>query len=147
MIHGLMAVALLGAITHQAVSVVRWSGPRRASFTSRYVRVNQGTFTYAVIVLFLATFVLGMVIYPHYRLNVRIPFEEMRLAAAVGVFELKEHFAGIALGALPLYVWAWRHEAVETHHSLRVGLTLMLAFVVWWDFVIGHILNNIRGFV
>jgi len=22
----------------------------------------------------------------------------------------------------------------------------MLAFVVWWNFLVGHILNNIRGF-
>lgn len=146
-IHGLVAVALLGAITHQTVSVVRWGGARSATFTSRYVHVNQRTFTRAVIALFLASLILGMIIYPYYRLNVRIPFEEMRLAAAVGVFELKEHFAGIALAVLPLYAWAWRHEAAETHHSLRVALTLILAFVVWWDFVIGHILNNIRGFV
>lgn len=147
MIHGLVAVALIGAITHQAVSVVRWAGPRSASFTSRYARVNQRTFTGAIVVLFIASVVLGMVIYPYYRLNVRIPFEEMRLAAAVGVFELKEHFAGIGLGILPLYAWVWRQEAMETHRHLRVALTLMLAFVVWWDFVIGHILNNIRGFV
>jgi len=146
-IHGLVAVALLGAITHQAVSVVRGSGPRSTSFTSRYTGVNQRAFTHAVIVLFLTTLVMGAIIYPYYRVNVRISFEEMRLAAAIGVFELKEHFAGIMLGALPLYAWAWRPEAAETRRSLRVALTLMLAFVVWWDFLIGHILNNIRGFV
>ena len=145
--HGLVAVALLGAITHQAVSVVRGSGPRSTSFTGRYTSVNQRTFTRAVIVLFVSAVVLGALIYPYYRLNVRIPFEEMRLAAAVGVFELKEHFAGIALGVLPLYAWVWRPEAAETHRSLRIALTVMLAFVVWWDFLIGHILNNIRGFV
>jgi len=22
----------------------------------------------------------------------------------------------------------------------------MLAFIVWWNFLVGHILNNIRGF-
>ena len=147
-IHGLAAVALLGAITHQSVSLLMPGGRKRTpSFTSRYAHVNQRAFIYAVTVLFLVSFVLGMIIYPHYRLNVRIPFEEMRLAAAVGVFELKEHFAGIALGALPLYIWAWRDEAAETHRTLRVALTLLIAFVVWWDFLIGHILNNIRGFV
>jgi hypothetical protein len=145
--HGLISVALLGAITHQAVSVSREGVQRGTSFTARYVAVNQRVFTRAVIVLFLASFILGAVIYPYYRLNVRIPFEEMQLAAAVGVFELKEHFAGIALGMLPLYALVWQPEAVEAHRTLRIALTLLLAFVVWWNFLIGHILNNIRGFV
>ena len=145
--HGLVSVALIGAITHQAVSVLRTSVPRGTSFVDRYTAVNQKTFTCAVIVMFLASFILGAVIYPYYRLNVRIPFEEMRLAAAVGVFELKEHFAGIALGVLPLYALVWRPEAAETQRVMRIALTWLLAFVVWWNFVIGHILNNIRGFV
>jgi hypothetical protein len=25
-------------------------------------------------------------------------------------------------------------------------VTLILAFVVWWSFLVGHITNNIRGF-
>jgi hypothetical protein len=25
-------------------------------------------------------------------------------------------------------------------------LTTLLAFIVWWGFIVGHILNNIRGF-
>jgi hypothetical protein len=27
-----------------------------------------------------------------------------------------------------------------------MALTLMLAFIVWWGFLVGHVLNNIRGF-
>jgi hypothetical protein len=144
-LHGLAAVALLGAITHQSVSVLRLRAARNDSFIDRYTRVRQRTFTVTVVVLYLVSASLGAVIYPNYRLNVRIPFEEMSLGWAVGVFELKEHFAGIALGALPLYAYTWRAEAAETHRRDRIGITLFLAFIVWWDFLLGHVLNNIRG--
>jgi hypothetical protein len=46
-------------------------------------------------------------LYPSYRLDVRIPFEEMSLGWAVGSFELKEHAGGVALGMLPAYAFLW----------------------------------------
>jgi hypothetical protein len=118
-LHGLVGVALLGAITHQLVSVLRRRTTRNGTFLDRYTGVTQMTFTTAVVSLYVAGLVLGAVIYPSYRLDVRIPFEEMSLKWAIGLFELKEHFAGIGLAVLPVYVW--------------------------WDFLVGHILNNIRG--
>jgi hypothetical protein len=30
--------------------------------------------------------------------------------------------------------------------ATRVALTSILAFIVWWSFLIGHVVNNIRGF-
>jgi hypothetical protein len=149
-IHGLVAVALLGAVTHQAASVL-WRGrPVHAaagvSFTERYARVDHRAFTRAVVVLYVLSLALGAVIYPYYRLNVRIPFEEMRLDWAVGVFELKEHFAGIGLGVLPFYAYVWLGESAATRTVERTALTVLLALVVWWDFVVGHVLMNIRGF-
>ena len=61
-------------------------------------------------------------------------------------FEMKEHFAGIGMSLLPIYYWLWRPEIADTHRRDRVAITSILAFIVWWDFLIGHILNNIRGF-
>jgi hypothetical protein len=144
-IHGLVGVALLGAITHQMVSAFRRRQARNGSFIDRYTGVNQRTFTIAVLCLYPAGLIIGAVIYPAYRLNVRIPFEEMSLGWAVGLFELKEHFAGIGLALLPMYAYTWRGEAGESHRRDRMALTLLLTFIVWWDFLIGHVLNNIRG--
>lgn len=144
-LHGLAAVALLGAITHQLVSAAQVRAPTGRSFVARYAAVNQRTFTHAVVVLYGATLLLGAVIYPEYRLEVRTPFEEMSLGWAVGVFELKEHFGGIGLALLPIYAWLWRPERAETHRGDRLGVTALLALIVWWDFLVGHILNNIRG--
>ena len=31
------------------------------------------------------------------------------------------------------------------HALARFGLTLVLAFIVWWDFVVGHVIANLRG--
>jgi hypothetical protein len=144
-LHSLVGVALLGAITHQLVSMWRKRRARSGSFIDRYTGVNQQIFVIAVIALYVAQIVLGAVIYPSYRLNVRIPFEEMFLFKAVGLFESKEHFAGIGLGLLPLYYWLWRPDVADSHRRDRLGITTVLAFIVWWGFLIGHILNNIRG--
>lgn len=144
-LHGLVGVALLGAITHQMVSLLRQRTVRSGTFIDRYTSVSQRTFTVAVVFLYLAGVTLGAIIYPNYRLNVRIPFEEMRLGWAIGLFELKEHFAGIGICLLPLYAFCWKEEAAETHRRDRLAITLLLGFIVWWDFLVGHVLNNIRG--
>jgi hypothetical protein len=144
-IHGLVAVALLGAITHQSISMLRRRSVRNGSFVDRYTGVSQKTFTAAVVSLYVVGVILGAFIYPKYRLDVRVPFEEMRLGWAIGLFELKEHFAGIGLGVLPLYAFSWS-VAAEGYGRIRTALTLLLLFIVWWDFIVGHVLNNIRGF-
>lgn len=144
-VHGLVAVTLLGAVTHQLVSAVRARRAAGVGFIQRYAGVNQRVFTGAVVWLYLAAVVLGATIYPTYRLEVRIPFEQMMLGWAVGSFELKEHFAGIGLCLLPLYAWLWRPEQAEGHARDRIAITGVLAFIVWWDFLVGHVLNNLRG--
>lgn len=151
-LHGLGAVALLGALTHQLVSLIRGKAvvaagqpPSKGSFLGRYTAVGQGGFTIAVIVLYVVSVVLGALIYPAYRVDVRIPFEEMSLIWAVGLFEIKEHWGGVGLGILPLYAYVWRPQQTATHHRDRLAITSMLAVIVWGDFIAGHVLNNIRG--
>jgi hypothetical protein len=158
-LHGLLGVALLGALTHQLVSLVRAGAvtagaetvvaragtANKSTFMSRYTSVGQGGFTLAVIVLYVLTLVLGAVIYPTYRLDVRIPFEEMSLIWAVGLFEVKEHWGGIGLGVLPLYAYVWRPQQTSSHHRDRLATTILLSLIVWSDFLAGHVLNNIRG--
>ncbi len=143
--HSLAGVALLGAVTHQFVSALRGGGGRGPGFLNRYSGVRQRTFTSAIIFLYLNSMILGGIIYPAYRLDVRVPFEQMSLGWAVGLFELKEHFAGIGLGVLPFYAWVWHAEREESHRIDRMAITALLTFIVWCDFLVGHVLNNIRG--
>lgn len=139
--HMLVGVALLGAITHQAVGLLRPAQLQSGHFIARYARVDRSIFTMSIAVLFALSIFLGGVLYPNYRLNVCAPFEHMSLGWAVGIFELKEHFGAIGLGILPAYVCAWRSPNL----SGRVGLTLVLAFIAWWNFIVGHVLNNLKG--
>ena len=146
-LHSLLAVALLGAITHQTISA--WAPASRAAASSFIVRmraVPPTSYVNAVIVLYALTALLGAIIYPSYRINVRIVLEQMQLYTPNGAFELKEHFVALGLGMLPAYWYFWRASQVAEYGRTRAVLTALLAFIVWWGFVVGHILNNIRGF-
>jgi hypothetical protein len=144
-VHAVVGAALLGAITHQAVSMLRRHRARSDSFLSRYSGVGAAGFTYAIASLYVVQVAIGALVYPAYRLNVRIPFEEMSMGWAVGLFEIKEHFAGIGLALLPLYVVNWRRQVAGPAGRDRVAITLLLTLIVWWDFLVGHVLDNIRG--
>jgi len=145
-VHGLLAVALLGAITHQAWSVA----PRRVpvgppSFVGRFRSVDSGGYATAVVVLFVVTAIGGALLYPQYRLDVRTALEDLQLRAANGVFEIKEHLVAIGLGLLPTYWLYWKAPLVPEQAAARRYLTWLLAFFVWWGFLVGHVLNNIKG--
>jgi hypothetical protein len=144
-IHALLAVALLGAITHQVLAVW-WAARQPAHFVQRFRAVPPAVYANAIMVLYLITFVLGGWLYPDYRLNVRVVLEQMELPMANGSFELKEHFAVMGLSMLPAYWYFWRTPADQSHARARAFLTALLAFIVWWNFLVGHVLNNIRGF-
>jgi hypothetical protein len=143
--HGILAVFLLGAITHQAVGAVWPVGKRSVGFVSAVRGVNGMNYTNVVIILFLATFALGTIIYPTYRVNVRTVLQEYRDFRPEGMFEMKEHLLALSLALLPIYWFFWR-TASEGNRAARAVLTSVIAFAVWWSFLTGHIINNIRGF-
>jgi hypothetical protein len=146
-IHALTSVALLGAITHQALSVWRPTRVAPTSFFARFRSVSAANYVNAIILLFVVvTFIGGVLIYPAYRISVRIVLTQLRLNVPNGLFELKEHFAAVGLGLLPAYWYYWRQPLAQEYARTRAVLTTMLAFIVWWGFIVGHILNNIRGF-
>ncbi|SRR5258706_15288419 len=144
-VHGLLAVALLGAITHQAFSVTKRAGAVRRSFVDQFSGVNPAVYATPIILLFVVTCIGGAFLYPQYRLDVRPTLEDLQYRAANGVFEIKEHLAAVGLGLLPVYAVYWKTPLLAAHAATRRYLTLILAFLVWWNFLIGHILNNIKG--
>jgi hypothetical protein len=145
-LHSLSAVALLGALTHQAISVWWPARQRTGSFVSSLRSVPSMTYTNAVIVLFASTAILGSIVYPEYRLSIRVTLQDYRLHVPEGAFELKEHFISIGLGLLPAYWYYWRHAGAKDRTSTRAIVTTLLAAIVWYGFLTGHVLNNIRGF-
>ena len=146
-LHGLLAVALLGAITHQALSVLALapSANGRWTFVSRFRGVDATAYATPIVVLFAVTAIGGALLYPEYRIDVRPALEDTQNQAANGVFEIKEHLAAIGVGLLPAYWLFWRRPHTAETAAPRRYLTWLLAFFVWWSFIAGHVLNNIRG--
>ena len=144
--HGLLAVALLGAITHQAASALLPARKPAGTLVGRFRAVAASGYANGIVALYLATFVLGAIIYPEFRISIRGIIDELDVPAILGSFELKEHFAVVGLALLPAYWFFWRPPLAEAHARTRAGLTALLAFVVWWNFLVGHIINNVRGF-
>lgn len=145
-VHGLLAVALLGALTHQAMAVL-W--PVRAgadSFVTRFRAVSAPRYATAVCVLWVVVFFFGAWLYAKYRIYVRIPIEQDGYFKTLGAFELKEHLVSFAIGALPAYWYLWRHAANVTYDGARKWLTTWLAVVCWYAFLTGHVVNNVRGY-
>jgi hypothetical protein len=143
--HGILAVLLLGAITHQAIGAA-WPVTKRApGFWNSLRSTNGMSYTNAVAILFLMTFVLGLIIYPTYRVSVRTLLQEYHFYKPEGAFELKEHLLALSLALLPIYWLLWRRPSGDNRIA-RVAITSFMAVSVWWSFITGHVLNNIRGF-
>jgi hypothetical protein len=143
--HGLLAFLLLGAITHQVVSVWAPMRAKAGNFVARFRAVGSANYVNAIIVLYLATMILGAIIYANYRITARLTLEQGRYWKSFGAFELKEHLIAIGLATLPAYWYFWQPSQDAGHARTRTMLTTLLAFVIWWGFLTGHVVNNIRG--
>jgi hypothetical protein len=145
-IHGLVAVALLGALTHQTLATWAPAHARHGSFFGRFRTVPTAAFANAVVVLYAVSAILGAVVYLYFRVDVKPVLEQAGHWQALGLFDIKEHFAAIGLALLPAYWVCWRQPRTDEPARARTALTSILAFTVWWSFLIGHVTNNIKGF-
>jgi hypothetical protein len=144
-LHFLLAVALLAAVTLQAVAVLMPAQQAAGDFIERFRPVPAVSYTTAIVALYALNFVLGAWVYVKYRTYVRIPMEQLGHWWTVGSFEFKEHVMTMGIALLPAYWYFWRQPMSDEHASTRKWLTLFLAFTVWYSFLIGHIANDFRG--
>jgi len=142
----LVAVALLGAVTHQTLAAWATVDARPGSFFGRFRSVPSGSFANAVVVLYVVSTLLGAILYLYFRVDVRPELERAGHWHVLGFFDLKEHFAAIGLALLPAYWVCWRRPHADESAQTRTALTSILAFIVWWSFLTGHFANNIMGF-
>jgi hypothetical protein len=145
-VHGLIAVALLGAITHQTLATWVPAHAQPGSFFGRVRAVRAGAYVNAVIVLYSVSAILGAIVYLYFRVDVRPALEQAGHWRVLGVFDLKEHFVAIGWALLPAYWVCWRRSSDDQSARTRAMLTSILAFIVWWSFLAGHVTNNIMGF-
>jgi hypothetical protein len=147
-VHGLLAVALLGALTHQAMAVLMpvRQAAGAANFVGRFRAVPAAGYATAICVLWMLTFIMGAWIYIKFRIYIRIPIEQAGFWKTQGFFELKEHAATIGLGLLPAYWYFWKNARDPQYDGVRKALTVLLAVMIWFSFIVGHVVNNVRGF-
>jgi len=142
----LVAVALLGAITHQTLAACAPPRTKPLSFFGRFRAVPGAAFTNAVVVLYLVSWLLGAIVYLYFKIDVQPNLERDRHWHAMGYLDLKEDFVAIGLGLLPPYWFCWRRPVDGQNALIRVAVTILLAFIIWWSFLVGHVVNNIGGF-
>ncbi len=148
LLHLLLAVTLLGALTHQAVAVAmplrKVVGP--GGFVTRYRAVPAAGYATAVCILWVLTFIVGSYIYTKYRIFVRIPLEQSGYYKTAGFFDFKEHVTTFGLLILPAYWYFWKNAQNPEYDTARKMTTIVLAVMCWFLFIVGHVINNTRGF-
>src|SRR5579863_10305990 len=75
-VHLILAVGLLGALTHQAMAVALPVRQPAGGIVTRFRAVSAPTYATAVCVLYVLVFLVGSFIYTSYRVNIRIPLEQ-----------------------------------------------------------------------
>jgi hypothetical protein len=145
-VHLIVAVGLLGALTHQAMAVALPVRQPAAGIVTRFRSVPAAGYATAVCVLYVINFLVGSYIYTKYRIYIRIPLEAAHDYKTGAFFDFKEHVTTLGLLLLPAYWLFWKNAQNPEYDNARKGITLVLAVMVWFLFIVGHVLNNTRGF-
>jgi hypothetical protein len=112
---------------------------------ARYRAVGSAHYANAVVALYLLQMILGGILYTNYRISVRLMLMTEHFLKSAGAFELKEHLVALGLGLLPAYWYYWHNAQKGESTHARTALTTFLAFIIWWSFLVGHIVDNVRG--
>ena len=107
-LHGLVAVALLGAITHQTLAAWTPSNAHPRSFFARFRAVQPAGYANAIVGLYLGAALLGAIVYLYFKVDIQPDLERDRHWHALGFLDLKEDFVAIGFGLLPAYWISWR---------------------------------------
>jgi hypothetical protein len=142
-IHGIIAVFLLGAITHQTLGVFCPRRPGQTDFVANARGIRPQIYVKPIIILYVIEFTLGSLLYPTYRVLARPPLQDLQLTYVIGLFEVKENFAAIVLAMLPAYWYFWKKH--PDYRTTRAAITAILFATIWYNMIAGHLVNNARG--
>jgi hypothetical protein len=106
-VHLILALGLLGALTHQAMAVALPVRKPAVGIVARFRAVPAAGYAMTVCVLYVITFIVGSFIYTQYRTAIRIPLENANYYKSLGFFDFKEHVATLGLVLLPAYWYFW----------------------------------------
>ena len=70
----------------------------------------------------------------------------MNARAADAVRKTCAYALSIGLTLLPAYWFFWKNAQDPQYETARKMVTVYLACACWFLFIVGHVLNNVRGF-
>lgn len=143
-VHGLAAFVLLGALSHQVICVWAPVHSRVSNFVGHLRAVAGSDYVNATVVLYVVTFILGVLVYPDYKLVSFDVLEHHGWMKTLYGFEFKEDSLGLGLALLPAYWYFWQ-PAQKAERLARAMLTTLLTVIIWWSFLLGHLANNVSG--
>jgi len=147
LLHGLCSLFLVGALSHQAAATWRRAplAGRPTGVVAGFAAVRAPLYAQAIAISYVLTMVLGDVVYGPYRVDVKTMLFDLQLWPWNGVFEIKEHLVALGFFLLGPYLVLWRVPLGATQARSRRLLTSLLAAIVWYALLAGHLLNNLKG--
>ena len=142
LLHAGAAIVLIGAATHHALQMRHYL---RGNFQRQAL---EKVYAKVVSVAYVITFVLGAMVYPSYRVQVRGLYLDRFAPAYAGLFDVKEVFASLTLTvAVGLGALAFTLRPTESPALARVyaAMSLLVCAVVWLDVVAGILVTSVRG--
>lgn len=139
MLHAVSAAVLVASATHHLI----WCLRRR--FTLDRLFATTAAIAYA------STFVLGLVMYPTYKVRVRVEYFDQ---AAVGLgwvsrlFDIKEMWmlVGVAIAGALVYLSRRAHPRDDARTTpLYLGLSALLFVSVWGATVMGLVVASFKA--
>ena len=142
LLHAGAAIVLIGAATHHALQMRHYlrGDFRRVALEKTYAKV--------VSVAYVVTFLLGAMVYPSYRVQVRGLYLDRYAPAYSGLFDMKEVYASLTLTvAVGLGALAFTLRPAESPALARVYalMSLLVCAVVWFDVIAGLLITSVRG--
>ena len=143
LLHTAAAMVCLGSITHNLVMIVGyWRGKfRRIQLEKLYVKVS--------FIAFICTYLLGGIgLYPPFRYRVRHLYFDSSLRWATGLFEIKEHWASLALVLFIVYYLLSRSIQPSPDNPLLkiyISLGILLSTIIWFSAIVGFLLVSYKS--
>jgi len=147
-LHNLSAMFLLGALMHQAASCWRpmmSMKEKQPSMARSFMSVRGRLYANTVVTTYVITVVLGDVLYGPYRVDVKTMLFDLELWSWNGIFEIKEHLVALGLFLLAPYWRLWGAKDLSYFAGPRRAVTTLLAAIVAFALIAGHLLNNLKG--
>ncbi len=138
-LHAVVGMAAVGAATHLATySIGLWRGKEPWRW---HVRL----FGLIVPILFLSQFAIGLLLYPVYRVTVRVPYLDVKAPLVSALFDIKEHCAALAVPLLIVASLLARRPAAKDVRRIGALLAVVGAALVWLVALLGLYVTSYRA--